>query len=197
MTAYIINTSKVAATTVNLIQGRVQIAPLSYCELHEQDLEKARKYYNSKDLNLFVAESEEELNLLLPEEHKENENENDVDENNDDENDASDADENEGTGNSGESDNASDETSNIEEAKEDGKDPQEGTSNENEQKDANDDDAENDQDQKKAQIKEIVALYLEQGNLDAIKDLASKLEIRYMPNIRIDTLASRILDSLS
>lgn len=63
--AYIINTSPVALTTLNLVQGRVQLEPLSYCELQDVDASYAKQVYNSKDLNLYVAETKEELDLIL------------------------------------------------------------------------------------------------------------------------------------
>lgn len=63
--AYLINTSKTAATTVNLSQGRVCIRPQSFTEVVDADIDTARKFYNSKELNLFLAESKEEMDLIL------------------------------------------------------------------------------------------------------------------------------------
>lgn len=63
--AYIINISTNAATTLNLQQGRVKLEPLDYCEIHTADLEFAREHYNSKELNLYIAETDKELELIL------------------------------------------------------------------------------------------------------------------------------------
>lgn len=71
--AYIINTSTVAAVTLNLSQGRVRLEPQQYCELHDQDLDKARTYYNNKDLNLYVANTDKELELILETKHQKTE----------------------------------------------------------------------------------------------------------------------------
>ena len=71
--AYIINTSTVAAVTLNLSQGRVQLEPQQYCELHDNDLEKAKACYNNKDLNLYLAMTKEELDLILQDKHQKTE----------------------------------------------------------------------------------------------------------------------------
>ena len=63
--AYIINISTNAATTLNLQQGRVKLEPLDYCEIHAADLEFAREHYNNKDLNLYIAETDKELELII------------------------------------------------------------------------------------------------------------------------------------
>lgn len=63
--AYIINISINAATTLNLQQGRVKLEPLDYCEIHAADLEFAREHYNNKDLNLYIAETDKELELII------------------------------------------------------------------------------------------------------------------------------------
>lgn len=178
--AYVINTSTSAAVTLNLAQGRVQLAPRSYCTLHSVDLERARRIYNSKDLNLYVAETDAELELILGPIDEEKQ-------------------EDPGT-----------ETSPIDEDPVDigpsePKDPDVDT--ESEAQDDNDtlvtsapaqlggqSEEEPDKAVIKQQLLDSIEVLRTQNDIDPLKELATHFGIQFMPNIGIDKLAARIVD---
>lgn len=200
--AYIINTSSTAATTLNLAQGRVQLAPRSYCELHAIDIERARRLYNSKELNLYIVETDKELELILGSKKEKSDQ---------DETKTSAPDlntqpvTNENIAGSTSDNSEPDETAQIlalknqyeqltekdaEETKSEIQDP----NPEEEQKDT--EQSQNDQNAMKLKLIEQVKLARMQGSIAVLKELATKLGIQFMPNIGIDKLTARILDSL-
>ena len=201
--AYLINTSNIAATTVNLAQGRVQLEPLTYCELHDIDIEKARKFYNSAELNLYVAETDKELNLILNPDKN-----NQKDENTDAENTVSNS---IATADPLDPVDSPDPTDQVENQNQVASDLVENTADvpvvpitvsENVPVDPVEEPIkteENDQNQKEALKKQIIShveLYKQQRNLIALKELAAKLGIPFMHNISIEKLANRIIQSL-
>jgi hypothetical protein len=172
MAGYIINTSTKATVTVNLVQGRVQIAPLSYCELHDQDLEKAKAIYNSNELNLYVAETEKEVQLILGKKEQEDTTQENTDANpvpgDNDEN----SKENVGSSDNKENDLRTD--ANVDPVPEG----------------ANEDSA----NKAKQQVINIIEELRAESNLDKLKELASELGVSFAYNIGFDALASKIAD---
>ena len=194
--AYIINTSTVAAVTLNLSQGRVQLEPQQYCELHDNDLEKAKTCYNNKDLNLYLAMTKEELDLILQDKHQKTEMANIK------------AIEEEAVvisdrplpiptiDNAGQSEDEV-ETEVEDEAEDEDEVDAELTDEtpapvEEETKEEEDQTAKLAKENLQAQIE----ILREADNLEGLKDLATKLSVPYTHNIKAETLANKLLEYL-
>nr|DAD80555.1 MAG TPA: hypothetical protein [Siphoviridae sp. ctYh54] len=206
--AYIINTSTVAAVTLNLSQGRVQLEPQQYCELHDNDLEKAKACYNNKDLNLYLAMTKEELDLILQDKHQKTEMVNikaieegavvisdrplpiptidnagqsvdDIEDEDDVEDDIEDE------------DNVEDEDE-AEDAEWTDETPAPVEDVEEETKEEEDQTAKLAKENLQAQIEILRGT----DNLEGLKDLATKLSVPYTHNIKAETLANKLLEYL-
>lgn len=199
--AYIINTSTVAAVTLNLSQGRVQLEPQQYCELHDNDLEKAKTCYNNKDLNLYLAMTKEELDLILQDKHQKTEMANikaieeeavvisdrplpipTIDNAGQSEDEVEDEVEAEVE------DEAEDEDE-VEDAEWTDETP---APVEEETKEEEDQTAKLAKENLQAQIE----ILREADNLEGLKDLATKLSVPYTHNIKAETLANKLLEYL-
>lgn len=215
--AYIINTSTVAAVTLNLSQGRVQLEPQQYCELHDNDLEKAKACYNNKDLNLYLAMTKEELDLILQDKHQKTEMANikaieegavvisdrplpipaiDNAGQSEDEVDVEDEDEDEVDVEDAE-DEVEDETEDdvedeVEAAEWTDETPAPVEDVEEETKEEEDQTAKLAKENLQAQIE----ILREADNLEGLKDLATKLSVPYTHNIKAETLANKLLEYL-
>lgn len=214
MGSYLINTSPNAAITVNLIQGRVLLEPLSYCELHNQDKARAKQIYNSKELNLFVAESEKELELILK--NKETlqkieiqsesttetedapESEEDSKTSEDNTEDSSEETNNQNNNTEETVTTAQDETPVTTPTEEtvvtESGDPEkieESKETEKEESPEEDQKAKNRQ-----QIVDAINIYRSQGNLRALKEMATKLGIHFMHNIGFNALTLKIMEHI-
>lgn len=205
--AYIINTSTVAAVTLNLSQGRVQLEPQQYCELHDNDLEKAKACYNNKDLNLYLAMTKEELDLILQDKHQKAEmaNMKTIEEEavvisdrplpiptidnagqSEDEVDAELTDETPAP-----AEDAEDETEDEDEVDAEWTDETPAPVEE-ETKEEEDQTAKLAKENLQAQIE----ILREADNLEGLKDLATKLSVPYTHNIKAETLANKLLEYL-
>ena len=165
--AYIVNISETTAITVNLSQGRVQLEPNGYCELHPLDLERAKKCYNSKEVGLCVVETDHELELLTSKKEQ--------------------------PARKPKTDEVAPATAQTNSQINDQSavvPPAPVTATENSSDDSSDVDP---KEKAKKEIEERIELYRSQGNLNDLKELATKLGISYMYNISFDKLAEKIL----
>ena len=197
--AYIINTSTVAAVTLNLSQGRVQLEPQQYCELHDNDLEKAKACYNNKDLNLYLAMTKEELDLILQDKHQKTEMANIK------------AIEDEAVvisdrplpiptiDNAGQSEDEVE--AEVEDEAEDEVDVEDGECADETPAPAEDvEETKEEEDQTaklaKENLQAQIEILREADNLEGLKDLATKLSVPYTHNIKAETLANKLLEYL-
>jgi hypothetical protein len=63
--AYLVNRHETATTIIRLASGLVQIGAKKYYELVDMDINQARELFNSEELKLYVAETLEELEIVL------------------------------------------------------------------------------------------------------------------------------------
>jgi hypothetical protein len=63
--AYLVNRHETATTSIRLASGLVQIGAKKYYELVDMDINQARERFNSEELKLYVAETLEELEIVL------------------------------------------------------------------------------------------------------------------------------------
>ena len=211
--AYIINTSTVAAVTLNLSQGRVQLEPQQYCELHDNDLEKAKACYNNKDLNLYLAMTKEELDLILQDKHQKTEMANikaieegavvisdrplpiptiDNAGQSEDEDDVEDEDEVDVEDAEDEVEDETEDEVDVEDAEWTDETPAPVEDVEEETKEEEDQTAKLAKENLQAQIE----ILREADNLEGLKDLATKLSVPYTHNIKAETLANKLLEYL-
>ena len=190
--AYIININPTGAVTIELSQGRVQLDPLKYCELHPQDIERALKVYNNAQMGLYVAETDKELTMILEGNKSVTKN---------DEEDTEPVPDSDPNSVDPQSQNVVLENSNenIPETTTEVETETEETVNENSTNETKTEEpkaAENTEDAIKKQIIDSVEKYRAAGNLNALKELASKLKISFMYNISLNTLANKIIESI-
>ena len=219
--AYIINTSTVAAVTLNLSQGRVQLEPQQYCELHDNDLEKAKACYNNKDLNLYLAMTKEELDLILQDKHQKTEmanikaieegavvisdrplpiptidnagqSEDEDDVEDEDEVDVEDAEDEVEDETEDEVEDETEDEVDVEDAEWTDETPAPVEDVEEETKEEEDQTAKLAKENLQAQIE----ILREADNLEGLKDLATKLSVPYTHNIKAETLANKLLEYL-
>ena len=183
--SYIINISDTNTTTINLVQGRVELKPKEWRALCPEDVDRARKLYNKKELNLCIVNSQREIELIVGASEKpiteETENiiTNDESTQTSTDSESTETQDGETTESTGSAETSVD---------------TENSSQETETTESEDEDEDLDPEAKAIKdLRERIAQYRSEGNLNALKELATKLSVNFMPNIGTDKLAERIL----